>query len=193
MNLFRVAAFFAVAAPVAVTVTMVDGFSSIVLVKTTRSTSSSTSLYNYPDVSSDPFSSSDTASSSQSSSDSSQSTPSWRHALLSDMDLMAIENVAEYCLDIDEALDVHTTASVFTAPECDLEQHQALVNRLKDQRQVLLRHQAQHMFEGPETPLGSINDMATTDIQHHLEYIDDVLHRLEGHMSDNDNIQRPMP
>mmetsp|Transcript_34545 Transcript_34545/g.83392 ORF Transcript_34545/g.83392 Transcript_34545/m.83392 type:complete len:192 (-) Transcript_34545:2260-2835(-) len=190
MNLLPIAAFFAVAAPVTVTVTTVDGFSSILVLKTTRSTSSSTSLYNYPDVSSDPFSSSDTASSS--SSDSSQSTPSWRHALLSDMDLMAIENVAEYCLDIDEALDIHSTTSVYTAPECDLEQHQALVNRLKDQREVLLRHQAQHMFEGPETPTGSINDMATTDIQHHLEYIDDVLHRLEGHMSDNDNIQRPM-
>ena len=185
MDLFRIATFFAVAAPLAVTV--VDGFSlSVVTVKTTRSASSSTSsLYNYPDVSPDPFSSSDSAAS--------PSTPSWRHALLSDMDLTAIENVAEYCLDIDEAADVYSTTSAYTAPECDLEQHQALVNRLKDQREVLLRNQAQHMFEGPETPTGSINDMATTDIQHHLEYLDDVLHRLEEHMPDDDNTHRLMP
>ena len=181
MDIFRIAVFFAVAAPVAFTV--VDGFSSIV-VKTTRSTSS-TSLYSYPDVSPDPFSSSSSAAS--------PSSPSWRHALLSEMDLTAIENVAEYCLDIDEAADVHSTTSAYTAPECDLEQHQALVNRLKDQREVLLRNQAQLMFEGPETPTGSINDMATTDIQHHLEYLDDVLHRLEQHIPDNENAQRPMP
>lgn len=47
---------------------------------------------------------------------------------LSDIDLMAIENVAELCLQAEEAL----------AAECDLEEHEALVNQLTEQRKLLL-------------------------------------------------------
>ena len=46
---------------------------------------------------------------------------------LSDIDLMAIENVAELCLQAEEAL----------ATECDLEEHEALINQLTEQRKLL--------------------------------------------------------
>jgi hypothetical protein len=50
---------------------------------------------------------------------------------LSDMDLMAIENVAEMCLRGDE---------IAMGAECDLEEHAALVNQLEDQRAILAEH-----------------------------------------------------
>ena len=50
---------------------------------------------------------------------------------LNDMDLMAIENVAEICLRGDE---------VAMGAECDLEEHAALVNQLEDQRAILAEH-----------------------------------------------------
>jgi hypothetical protein len=51
---------------------------------------------------------------------------------LNDMDLMAIENVAEICLRADEV--------VALGAECDLEEHEALVNQLEDQREILAEH-----------------------------------------------------
>jgi len=49
---------------------------------------------------------------------------------LSDIDEMCIENVAELCLKADAAL----------AAECDLEEYEALVNQLQDQRDLLDQH-----------------------------------------------------
>lgn len=46
---------------------------------------------------------------------------------LSDIDLMAIENVAELCLNAEDLL----------ASECDLEEHEALVNQLTAQKALL--------------------------------------------------------
>ena len=62
---------------------------------------------------------------------------------LSDIDLMAIENVAELCLQAEEAL----------ATECDLEEHEALVNQLTEQRKLL---------------------------SDQVNYLDDLLARLQG-------------
>jgi hypothetical protein len=50
---------------------------------------------------------------------------------LNDIDLMAIENVAEMCLRGDE---------IAMGAECDLEEHAALVNQLEDQRAILADH-----------------------------------------------------
>ncbi|KAG7353898.1 hypothetical protein IV203_003253 [Nitzschia inconspicua] len=46
---------------------------------------------------------------------------------LSDIDLMALENVAEFCLSADRLVE-----------ECDLDEHLALVNQLTVQRNILL-------------------------------------------------------
>jgi len=62
---------------------------------------------------------------------------------LNDVDLMAIENVAELCLDAENAIQ----------DECDLDQHDALVNRLQAQRDLMLDQ---------------------------VGYINDLLHRLQG-------------
>ena len=63
---------------------------------------------------------------------------------LSDIDLMAIENVAELCLHAEDAL----------ADECDLEEHEALVNQIQDQRDIMMEQ---------------------------INYMDDLLGRLKGH------------
>mmetsp|Transcript_9237 Transcript_9237/g.22031 ORF Transcript_9237/g.22031 Transcript_9237/m.22031 type:complete len:125 (+) Transcript_9237:113-487(+) len=47
---------------------------------------------------------------------------------LNDVDLMAIENVAELCMDTDKAI----------RDGCDLEQYDALVHRLQAQRAMML-------------------------------------------------------
>ena len=62
---------------------------------------------------------------------------------LNDIDEMCIENVAELCLQADAAL----------ASECDLEEQEALVNQLQDQRDLLATH---------------------------VERIENLLHRLKG-------------
>ncbi len=62
---------------------------------------------------------------------------------LSDIDLMAIENVAELCLQAEEAL----------VDDCDLDEHEALVNQLAAQRGILVDQVA---------------------------YLDDLLNRLKG-------------
>jgi hypothetical protein len=72
------------------------------------------------------------------------------HRRLSDIDLMAIENVAEFCLSVDAMVD-----------ECDLEEHQALVNQLAEQRDILLEQR----------------DI----LQEHVQYLNDILARLLGH------------
>jgi hypothetical protein len=69
---------------------------------------------------------------------------------LSDIDLMALENVAEFCLSVDNMVE-----------ECDLEEHEALVNQLAEQRNILLEQR------------DILND--------HVLYLDDVLGRLLGH------------
>jgi hypothetical protein len=53
---------------------------------------------------------------------------------LNDIDLMAIENVADICMQTDELASM--------AQECDLEEHEALVNQLQDQRGILSEHVA---------------------------------------------------
>ena len=63
---------------------------------------------------------------------------------LSDIDLMAIENVAELCLQAEDAL----------ADECDLEEHEALVNQIQDQRDIMMEQ---------------------------INYMDDLLIKLKGH------------
>ncbi|CAB9504006.1 expressed unknown protein [Seminavis robusta] len=50
---------------------------------------------------------------------------------LSDIDEMCIENVAELCLQADEAL---------AADECNFEEHEALLNQLEDQKALLEAH-----------------------------------------------------
>jgi hypothetical protein len=65
---------------------------------------------------------------------------------LTDIDLMAIENVAQICLQSDELASM--------AGDCDLEEHEALVNQLQDQRDILSEHVA---------------------------YIDSILNKLKGH------------
>lgn len=62
---------------------------------------------------------------------------------LNDVDEMCIENVAELCLQADAAL----------ASECNLEEQEALVNQLEDQRDLLATH---------------------------VERIENLLHRLKG-------------
>ena len=62
---------------------------------------------------------------------------------LNDIDEMCIENVAELCLRAEESL----------AEECDLEEHQALVNQLEIQKDLL---------------------------QQHLDHMDNLLHRLKN-------------
>jgi hypothetical protein len=59
---------------------------------------------------------------------------------------MAIENVAEIRLQTDEL--------AIMAWDCDLEEHEALVNQLQDQRDILAEHVA---------------------------YIDSILSKLKGH------------
>lgn len=72
-----------------------------------------------------------------------------RH-VLSDIDLMALENVAEFCLSVDSMVE-----------ECDLDEHEALVNQLSEQRDILLEQR------------DIVND--------HVQYLDNVLARLMGH------------
>ena len=62
---------------------------------------------------------------------------------MNDVDLMAIENVAELCLQTEEAIQ----------DGCDLDQYDALANQLQAQRAMLLDQ---------------------------VEYIDDLLNRLQG-------------
>lgn len=47
---------------------------------------------------------------------------------LSEIDEMCIENVAEYCLKAESALENQ---------DCDVEEYEALVNQLRDQRKIL--------------------------------------------------------
>jgi len=49
---------------------------------------------------------------------------------LNDIDLMAIKNVAEMCLHSEDF-------SPSTEGDCDLEEHEALVNQLREQRNIL--------------------------------------------------------
>lgn len=51
---------------------------------------------------------------------------------LNDIDLMSVENVAELCLQAEGAL----------VADCDLEEHEALVNQLEAQRDLLLNQVA---------------------------------------------------
>ena len=69
---------------------------------------------------------------------------------LSDIDLMAIENVAELCLNVESMID-----------ECDLEEHEALVNQLSEQRLILEEEKAK--------------------LEEHSRYLDNILDRLRGH------------
>lgn len=62
---------------------------------------------------------------------------------LSDIDEMCIENVAELCLQADLALQA----------DCDLEEHEALVNQLEAQKVLL---------------------------EAHVKKVDNLLHRLKG-------------
>lgn len=62
---------------------------------------------------------------------------------LSEIDEMCIENVAELCLKAEESL----------ASECDLDEHEALVNQLEAQKDLLTKH---------------------------LDHMDNLLHRLKG-------------
>lgn len=50
---------------------------------------------------------------------------------LNDIDEMCIENVAELCLHADELL---------ASTECDMEEHEALLNQLQDQKALLEAH-----------------------------------------------------
>jgi cysteinyl-tRNA synthetase len=63
---------------------------------------------------------------------------------LNDIDEMCIENVAELCLQVDEVL---------ASTECDMEEYEALLNQLQDQKTLL---------------------------QAHVERIDDLVHRLKA-------------
>lgn len=80
-----------------------------------------------------------------------EETPSWHLNYevpkLNDVDLMAIENVAELCLHTDKAI----------RDGCDLDQYDALVHRLQAQRAMILDQ---------------------------VEYIDDLLSRLQGNTVD---------
>jgi hypothetical protein len=69
---------------------------------------------------------------------------------LSEIDLMALENVAEFCLSVDSMVE-----------ECDLDEHEALVNQLSEQRNILLQQRA--------------------NLDGHVHYLDNVLARLIGH------------
>lgn len=69
---------------------------------------------------------------------------------------MVIENVAELCLQTDELAAM--------ADDCDLEEHEALVNQLQDQRDIL-------------------SDQVT--------YIDSILAKLKGHEIDGHSISNP--
>ena len=69
---------------------------------------------------------------------------------LSEIDIMALENVAEFCLSVDSMVE-----------ECDLDEHEALVNQLSEQRNILL--QQRDILDG------------------HVRYLDGVLGRLLGH------------
>lgn len=64
---------------------------------------------------------------------------------LSEIDEMCIENVAEYCLKAENALS--------DSAGCDVEEYQALVNQLRDQRALLAGH---------------------------LDYVDSLLTKLQG-------------
>lgn len=60
----------------------------------------------------------------------------WLHLQrLSELDEICIENVAEYCLKAENALAAD-------GGECDVEEYQALVNQLRDQRKILADHVA---------------------------------------------------
>ena len=63
---------------------------------------------------------------------------------------MCIENVAEFCLKVDNAM---TGLAVNDASGCDVEEYQALVNQLRDQRAILADH---------------------------LNYVDGLLHKLQA-------------
>ena len=69
---------------------------------------------------------------------------------LSEIDLMAIENVAELCLSAEAMVD-----------DCDLDEHEALVNTLTEQHDIL--------------------EQQRDNLNGHLEYLDKVLSRLSGH------------
>lgn len=69
---------------------------------------------------------------------------------LTDIDEMCIENVAELCLQADTAL---------LAGECNLDEYEAIVNQLSDQKAILVKH---------------------------VERIDNLLTRLQGEATDVD-------
>ena len=77
------------------------------------------------------------------------STSSLFRQKLNDMDLMILENVAELCLQA----DTDEEAFQSLVDDCDLDEHEALVNQLQDQRDQLAEH---------------------------LSYIDSILTRLHG-------------
>ena len=69
---------------------------------------------------------------------------------LSDIDLMAIENVAELCLNVESMVE-----------ECDLDEHEALVNQLTDQRDIL--------------------EEERNKLDEHSKYLNEILAKLRGH------------
>lgn len=71
----------------------------------------------------------------------------WSVPKLNEVDLMAIENVAELCMHADKAI----------RDGCDIDQYDALVHRLQAQRAMILDQ---------------------------VEYIDDLLNRLQGNTAD---------
>ena len=50
---------------------------------------------------------------------------------------MALENVAEYCLSQDDDENNNMSATIDDDDECDLDEHEALVNQLQHQRNLL--------------------------------------------------------
>ena len=76
---------------------------------------------------------------------------------LSDIDLMAIENVAELCLNVESMVE-----------ECDLDEHEALVNQLSEQRDILQQEKSK--------------------LEEHSRYLDDILARLQGHEVDGHSL-----
>jgi hypothetical protein len=54
---------------------------------------------------------------------------------LSEIDEMCIENVAEYCLKAGQAVDATSSGA-----GCDVEEYEALVNQLQEQRGILAKH-----------------------------------------------------
>jgi hypothetical protein len=67
-------------------------------------------------------------------SSSSSSSSSAMHSKLTEIDEICIENVAEFCLKAGQAVE--------NAGDCDIEEYEALVNQLQDQRRQLAEHVA---------------------------------------------------